>query len=274
MDSLEDYRLVECLGAGTLTDMAACYGAVWSAPVELIERSVASTPVAGLPRRRLERYADGRHQGGGEPNSGHSQFTSSVSGIATKGTSITSVKCKSISLLTSMKSRCTIPHLRRVPKKGGGGQSGRLYLPGIDRYFKVADARRIMEARGGRRLLACPDRDCCPRGLEDMVGDPKAHFLTQRRRQLIDLERVPDLRRRSRFLDHHLASADRTARQVAKLRVPDEAIKKALARVTQRLDAMRGVLEDLDRTFGDEATRSLPVIMRAAVQARKEQGRS
>ena len=36
---------------------------------------------------------------------------------------------------------------------------------------------------------------------------------------------------------------------------------------TIRLDRMRGVLENLDRTLGAEATRSAPLAVRARVQA-------
>ena len=163
---------------------------------------------------------------------------------------------------------------RRQPKDGGGGQNGRLYLPGIDRHLKLADVRAIMDARGARRLLACQDRDCCPRGLVDMLNDPKAHFLTQRRKQLLDLQRMPDLRRTSRFLDNHLASADRTARQVAKLKIPDDRIQKLLRRATLRLDRLRGVLEDLDGTLGGSATRSLPLATHARVDGRVQDQRS
>ncbi len=162
---------------------------------------------------------------------------------------------------------------RRRPRAGGGGQNGRLYLPGIDRHYKLADVRAIMKARGGRRLLACQDRDCCPRGLPDMLNDPKAHFLTQRRKQLLDLQRMPDLRRTSRFLDYHLASADRTARQVAKPKIPDDRIQESLRRTTLRLDRLRAALEEFDRTVGKSATRSVPLATRARVSARgQDQG--
>ena len=160
------------------------------------------------------------------------------------------------------------------PRAGGGGQNGRLYLPGIDRHFKLADVRALMEAKGGRRLLACQDRDCCPRGLADMLNDPKAHFLTQRQNQLLDLQRIPDLRRTSRFLDYHLASADRTARQVAKLRIPDDRIQESLRRATLRLDRLLGALEELDRTVGNSATRSVPLTPRARASARGQDQRS
>lgn len=159
---------------------------------------------------------------------------------------------------------------KRPSKPILGGQTGRLYLPGLDRFFKLQDASAILAARGGRILLACADRDCCPRGLDDMLKYPKAHFLTQRRKQIEDLERVPDLRRSTHFLDQQLVRTDRTARRAAALRVEDERLRKALARTTQRLDLMRTVLEELENTMGIEATRSTPIAMRASVQARLE----
>lgn len=155
------------------------------------------------------------------------------------------------------------------PKKGGGGQSGRLYLPGIDRQFKLKDAEEILKARGGLRLLACKDRDCCPLGFSDMIKNPKAHFLIQRRKQLLDLEKTPDQRRVEHFLDHHLAPADRTARQVAKLNIDNKSIANALQKVSVRLDRMRSVLEDLSDTFGAEATKSTPLIERNRIKKRR-----
>jgi hypothetical protein len=38
-------------------------------------------------------------------------------------------------------------------KPGGGGQSGSVYLPALDRYFKIDEARVLREVRGARRLL-------------------------------------------------------------------------------------------------------------------------
>lgn len=158
-------------------------------------------------------------------------------------------------------------------KKGGGGQNGRLYLPGLDRHFKLKDAELIIKAKGGRRLLACQDRDCCPLGLEDMIRNPKAHFLTQRRKQLKDLEKTHDDRRVTRFLDYHLTAADRTARQAAKLTIDNNAIPKTLQKGSIRLDRMRGVLEDLDQTIGPGSTRSKPLATRTSILARSKHRR-
>jgi hypothetical protein len=59
---------------------------------------------------------------------------------------------------------------------------------------------------------------------------------------------VPESRRTQDFLDNTLASADRTARQNAKLRVTDTAVAAITARNAERLDRLRVVLENLRET--------------------------
>jgi hypothetical protein len=153
-------------------------------------------------------------------------------------------------------------------RSGGGGQSGRVYIPGLDRMMKIADAKKLLEARGARRLISCPDRHCCPLGAEDMFKDAKGHFLTQRHKQISDLSRVPERHRVDHFLDRYLAAADRVARQVARLNTGDDAISASLQQSSLRLDRMRSVLEDLHRTIGDDASRS------ATPRRRGETGRA
>lgn len=150
-----------------------------------------------------------------------------------------------------------------------GGRSNRIYLPGIDRHFKWNEAQLLFNARGGRRLLACSDPDCCPQGMNDMRKDPKGHFLTQREKQVQDLVRFHEQRRIDRYLDQHLRETDRTARQAALLKVDSEGISAALQRQTRRLDQMRGVLEGLHSTLGDEGSRAEPLANRPRIRARR-----
>jgi hypothetical protein len=150
-----------------------------------------------------------------------------------------------------------------VRKAGGGGQRGRVYFPALDRYFNIDEARALLDVRGARRLLACEDRDCCPRGADDTFNDPKSHFITQRLTQLDDLSATPEERRVSRFLDFHLASADRRARQAAKLDTGNSTTKVALKKTSLRLDRLREVLENLDQTMGREHSRSPSLRLRS-----------
>lgn len=84
----------------------------------------------------------------------------------------------------------------------------------------------------------------------------RAHFITQRLAQLRDLSETPEERRVSRFLNLHLARADRRARQAAKLDTDSATMKRILEKASLRLDRMRDVLENVDETSGREHSRS------------------
>jgi hypothetical protein len=151
---------------------------------------------------------------------------------------------------------------------GGGGQHARLYVPGLDRFLKIRYAEMLMNLQGGRRLLACHDRECCALGYDDSKSNPKLHFLIQRSKQIVDIERTHQDRRVSRFIEHHLVSADRTARQVAQLRPNDSSLRQILHKASTRLDRMRAILEDLEETMGSNYTRAAPIQARPTVLAR------
>ncbi len=134
------------------------------------------------------------------------------------------------------------------PEKKRGGNAYAVLLPGVDRLLKPAQAQMLMDAPGGRRILACNDRRCCPRGFDDTMADPKGHFLRQRAWQCEAISKVPEPRRVQDFLDRTLAEGDRAARQAAKLKVADAQVKKALDDNARRLDRMRVVLDNLQQT--------------------------
>ncbi len=141
-------------------------------------------------------------------------------------------------------------------KDGGGGQSGRVYVTGLDRHFKIKEARALLDVRGARRLLACPDPNCCPLGVEDTFKNPKNHFINQRISQVTDLSRVYESRRVERFLRYHLTEADRCARQATRLNPDDQLLARVLRENSERLDDMRAILEDLQQTIGNDYSRS------------------
>src|SRR5262249_21914821 len=129
-------------------------------------------------------------------------------------------------------------------------------LPGVDRLLKPAQARFLVEVPGGRRILACNDRWCCPRGFDDTIADPKGHYVRQRAWQCDAISRIPEARRVQHFLDHTLADGDRQARQVARLRVADPQLREVLNDNARRIDRMRVVLENLQQTDATVSTRA------------------
>lgn len=141
------------------------------------------------------------------------------------------------------------------PSKGRGGSILRAYFPGLDAHLSLDDAKKALGARGGKSLLGCRDTRCCPRGAEDTLAHPDSHFLRQRFDQLMDLERVPDLRRPEHFLSAHVSLAEQVARKAARLRVADDKLTKKLKTSARRLERLRGTLEHL-AIAGSNVTRS------------------
>lgn len=131
-----------------------------------------------------------------------------------------------------------------------GGSPLRVYLPGMDIYLTIEQAHELFESRGAKSILACNDTSCCPKGIEDMLSDPKAHFLIQRSRQISELNRVPKARRADEFLRRQLLPAGNTARKVERLNLSNTKLAEKLRQQSRRLDQMFQVLDDLHRTSG------------------------
>ena len=123
---------------------------------------------------------------------------------------------------------------------------------GIDRQA-CEDLRRALDVAGGggRRLLGCQDRACCPNGHNDTLKDPKGHYLCQRTKPLERLSRVPAARRVDDFLKHDLDPAGRIAETATRLALADAKTAEMLQRTNERLARLGPVLRDLHATVGD-----------------------
>lgn len=159
------------------------------------------------------------------------------------------------------KERFDIKNWRKPRSGASGGQPRRVYIPGLDLYLTVEQTRALFASRGAKAMLAC-NEGCCPRGVEDMLQSPKAHFLNQRARQVSELGRVPELRRADHFLRKQLAPTGSTARKAERLNLSDTALAEKLRERSRRLDEMHQVLEDLHET-GQAASRSASLTHRA-----------
>jgi len=136
----------------------------------------------------------------------------------------------------------------------GGGTRQRIYIPELDRHFTEEQLRAIFSVKGGRSRFGCNDTSCCS-GLDDMVENANAHFITQRSRQLHDISKVPEARRSEHFLLHHLDPAVRSARYGARLKINDENVRIAVGNAKSRLLRLRDALGDLHAN-APAATRS------------------
>jgi len=136
------------------------------------------------------------------------------------------------------------------PSLGGGGMGRRVYIPELDRYFKGEQLEAIFEARKGKSLFGCNKKGCCSHGIEDMLNDPGAHFITQRRSQIDELSSVPDLRREEHFILRMVDPAVKSARPGSQLKIADERLAKAVSGAKTRLIRLRDALWDLHESTG------------------------
>ena len=190
-----------------------------------------------------------------------------LAGLATIAFGASSGICHGV----AEKERFNAADWAKPPKGGGGGREKRVLVEGLDRLLSLKQMKVLMDVPSARRHFSCSDSTCCPRGLDDTLKDPKAHYLRQRQQQIAALARVPELRRSKHFLDQQLAPACQFAAQAAKLEVPDPELINMLTKNSERLEKSKSVLTDLSRTLSG-GSRSAPAIRRRGVpgsQARR-----
>jgi hypothetical protein len=125
--------------------------------------------------------------------------------------------------------------------------------------FKIKDVPKLFDAAGARRLLGWNDPECCPNGADDMLRNPKSHYLKQRANQISDLSEVAKTVRPEHFFKHQLAPAERVSRQAAKLKTGSDSMDKALAKASERLEKMLPVLENLHKTMDRHSHAAAPI---------------
>jgi hypothetical protein len=129
--------------------------------------------------------------------------------------------------------------------KTSGGLSKRILVPLLDRHLTQKQLDAILDAPAGRRHVSCNDRACCKRGLEDTLNDPKGHYLFQRHRQVMQLSSVSEVLRAEHFIRTDVAAAERHARSMSKLRIPDVSVRVMLDKERARLERLPTVLEQM-----------------------------
>ncbi|MEL6363030.1 MAG: hypothetical protein AAFR21_18330 [Pseudomonadota bacterium] len=120
-------------------------------------------------------------------------------------------------------------------------------VPSFDRAYRTKDLEAILNAQGGRRLISCQDRTCCPKGLASTLDKPKAHMARQRFKTMNALFETPDSRRIQHFLDTDMRAAERKAGDLARLKIADDRISKSLIEGRKRIDHFARTFETLSQ---------------------------
>jgi hypothetical protein len=142
----------------------------------------------------------------------------------------------------------------------GFGRTKRIAITDFGRTVTATELQKLCEAKGGRRLVACGNRNCCPHGLPDMLRNPKRHGIYQRQNQIRQIETIPDFNRAQHFLDGEMTRVDRLAWQIKELRTGDQELTRRMVHHSRRMEKLRATLEHLYETQGRDVPRAAPII--------------
>lgn len=110
----------------------------------------------------------------------------------------------------------------------------RVYLHLIGAFVERGVAERLLGRRGMHQHI-CQGQPCCPRGVTDMISDPRRHFLVSRTHEVQALSQIPSQLRFDQYLESWLRPAgDRATRSLA--------AESGLRKHRDRLDQWRGTL--------------------------------
>ncbi len=107
---------------------------------------------------------------------------------------------------------CDLRSYMKTPTGKGRMPAPRVYLQGLGALVSRKVARKLLQNPGVRHSLVCQNSDCCTTK-EEMVRDPRRHYVYQRTQEVLSLSRIPTDERRSESLSR-LKSAIEATRSV------------------------------------------------------------
>ncbi len=97
--------------------------------------------------------------------------------------------------------------LCKAQEKKVGYSSPRIFVPELMCFLNRRDARALLERRTMRSRFGCQGHWCCTKGADDMLRDPRRHFLARRFDELARLTTVPESMRAQIYMEEVLRPA-------------------------------------------------------------------
>lgn len=135
----------------------------------------------------------------------------------------------------TLEERFTLDRYTRRSSGSGFLPAPRVYVTELGAFLSRDQARSFFDKRGMRAAHGCQDQRCCRRGYEDMIADPRRHFVVQRTSEVNKLSRTPAELRPTIYVDEFLRPASDAVIRAAKAEPLLESARK-------RLDSWRGTL--------------------------------
>lgn len=153
--------------------------------------------------------------------------------------------------------RVTFDRYLRATDGNGFSHPPRVYIDGLGAFLSREQAQAFFEKRGMRSAHGCQDQRCCPRGFNDMISEPRRHFVVQRSAEIGRLSRTPQELRPTIYMEEFLRPASDSAARAAKA-------EPALETTRKRLDAWRGTLGAILTSAPPESFSPAPTGRRSA----------
>lgn len=105
--------------------------------------------------------------------------------------------------------------------------SPRVYISQLGAFLRREVAREFLTRRGYRSAFGC-QRACCRKGVDDMIANPRRHFVVSRSREIAELSSIPPSYRAQHYMDTWLRPASDYAVRAAKAEPALEALRLRL----------------------------------------------
>lgn len=163
------------------------------------------------------------------------------------------------------------PDIRKMsrPPQPGASPNGfapppRVCIPGLDLYLLRAAAQGFFATRPHKASYGC-QRSCCPRGVSDMISEPRRHFLARRQEQIDLLAQVPQHLLADAWMDDWLRPASDSSFSLASR---DQSFSKHAKRLRGWREAF--VAQHKEDHGSSSVSRSIPMVVARSGQESSE----
>jgi hypothetical protein len=133
------------------------------------------------------------------------------------------------------------------PPQGGKSFSppARVYVPDLGLFLTRTQAKDLFQTPR-MKMFACRDTDCCRNGAQDMIREPRRHFVIQRMGEVGRLSQVAEAARANVYLEEMLRPATDRLPRVLQAKLDRDTVKK-LENERRKLGRWRETLGHLAR---------------------------
>lgn len=123
----------------------------------------------------------------------------------------------------------------------------RVYIPTLGLFLPRDNAKNFFAHRTLKANFACANTDCCRRGADSMIADPRRHFVLTRMGEVSSLSNFPPTLRPTEYLERVLRPATDKLGRAMQYDL-DKSLKSTLERTRRKLDGWRDTLGEMSRT--------------------------